>query len=255
VSRARGIRSPDLAAACGLAVVGLLVSMASLGGWLQAVVLAPLVLAVPGYAIAAALFPPWTIERADRVIYSFVFSIGAAALGGLALQTVVDPDRGAWLALLALITFGASAVAQSRRAVSPIQHAPGQSSRLPAGPHWAVAFLAALAIAGGAIAIAAGGVHEQQSHRRFASLWAVPVPGGGGTVEAGVWNHGGPASYTLEVRSGGTTIEKLRLRLSPSQQWRATLGPEVSSRGPALLLALYHDSTPYRSVELNIEEP
>ena len=130
--------------------------------WLQALLL-PFVLFVPGYAIAAALFPPQTIRRSDRVVYSFVFSISAAALGGLALQVFVGLGLGAWLGLLLAITLGAAAIALVRRDSLPIQAAPRPRLRLPARPLWALGFLAALAIAGVSVSIAVQGVREQQS--------------------------------------------------------------------------------------------
>ncbi len=241
-------RSFDLLGACLIAVVGLLVTVAAPGGWIQAVPLLLLVLAASGYAISAALFTPGAIERSDRVAYSFVFAVAAADVGGLLLQFAVDLDRWAWFALLAGIDVIASAIAWRRRTSMPI-HGHTAPLRLPAGPVWAVCFLAALAIAGGSVAIAVEGVHEQQSRQRFASLWALPVDGG---VEAGVWNHAGPSSYLLDVTSDGQTIERLRLRLPAGGRWRQMLGPGVSSTTPSLLLTLYRGSVAYRSVELNI---
>jgi hypothetical protein len=249
-------RSLDLAIACGLAALGLLVSIVSPEGWSQAVALAPLVLAAPGYAITAALFPPGAVDRAELVVYSFVFSVSASALGGLALQVVLGLDRTAWLVLLVLLTLAASTIAQARRDALPIQSARKPAMRLPAGPLWAVAILAALASAGGAIGIGAEGVREQLSRQRFASLWAVPIEAdvGSAGVKVGVRNHGGPAAYRLEVRSAGEIVERRRLRLAPDQLWEARLGPEVTADSGSLLVTLYHASTPYRSVELNIGE-
>jgi hypothetical protein len=251
------MRLPDLAIACGLAVAGLLVSIADPGNWLQAAVLAPLVLVAPGYAIAAALFPPASIRSLDRVVYTFVFSLSAASLGGLALQLVLDLDRAVWLALLVLITLAASAVAHSRRAAPPIgQIGIARASRLPRSPLWAIAFLAALTIAAGAIAVAAGGVHEQQSRQRFASLWALPgqTVTGATWIETGVWNHGGPARFGLEISGDGQAIFSRRLQLAPNERWRAKLRPEVSPDTKVLTVTLKHGSRPYRSLELSIGE-
>jgi len=252
------MRSPDLAIACGLAVAGLLVSIADPGNWLQAAVLAPLVLVVPGYAIAAALFPPASIRSLDRVVYSFVFSLSAASLGGLALQLVLDLDRVAWLALLALITLAASAVARARRATAPVQQiAIPRALRLPRSPLWAIAFLAALTITAGAIAVATGGVHEQQSRQRFASLWALPGQTGTGatSIETGVWNHGGPARFRLEIDGGGEAIYSRALRLGPNERWSAKLRPEAPPGTEVLTVTLKHGSRPYRSLELSLGEP
>jgi len=251
------MRSPDLAIACGVAVVGLLVSIADPGHWLQGAVLAPLVLVVPGYAIAAALFPPAAIRSLDRVVYSFVFSLSAASLGGLALQLVLGLDRVAWLALLALITLAASAVARWRRGAPPIQQTGiARAIRLPRSPLWAIAFLAALTIAAGAIAVAINGVHEQQSRQRFASLWALPgqTDTGATWIETGVWNHGGPGRYTLEISGDGQAILSRQLQLASNQRWSAKLRPEPPPGTEALRVTLKHGSTPYRSLELSLGE-
>jgi hypothetical protein len=241
-------RSRDLLAACLIAAVCLLVTIAAPGGWVQAIPLLLLVLAVSGYALSAALFPPATIEAGDRVVYSFVFALSAAALGGLLVQFAVDLDRWAWFTLLAAIVIGASAIAQRRRLSMPIQRSAAPLA-LPAGIFWAICFLAATALAAGAVAIAVGGVHQQQGRQRFVSLWAIPVGDG---IEAGVWNHGAPARYRLDVSSGGRTLERLKVRLSPGGRWNQMLGSHVSSASSELLMTLYRDSIPYRRVELDI---
>jgi hypothetical protein len=241
-------RSRDLLAACLIAVVCLPVTIAAPGGWVQAIPLLLLVLAVSGYTLSAALFPPAAIDAAERVVYSFVFALSAAALGGLLIHFAVDLDRWAWFALLAAIALGASGIAQRRRLSMPIQRSTAPAE-LPAGILWAICFLAATAIAAGAVAIAVGGVHEQQGRQRFASLWAIPV---GDRVEAGVWNHGSLARYRLDVSSGGRTLQRVKVRLSPGGRWNRMLSPLVSSATSGLLLTLYRDSIPYRSVDLDI---
>jgi hypothetical protein len=227
--------------------------------WLQVTVLLPFVLVAPGCAIAAALFPPGTLDRSDRVVYSFVFSISATGIGGLLLQVVLGLGLGAWLGLLLAITLGAAGVAFHRRAGLPIQATRRLPLRPPAGSLWALGFLAALAIAGVSIAIAAGGVREQQSKQAFASLWAVPAKGVKPTespapLEVGVWNHGGPASYRLRVSSGGRTIVVLPVRLGPDQRWQRTLPSPVTTATGDLAITLLHRSRRYRELELNIGE-
>lgn len=250
-------RSRDLAVACALAALGLAIAIVSPGGWLQAATLAPLVLLVPGYALAAALFPPGTLDHEDRVVYSFALSVSSAALGGLTLQVVLGLGRGTWLGLLIGVTLAASAVARARRNALPIQTTPTPPARPPAELLWLLAFLAALAVAGGAIVVAAHGVRQQQSEQRFASLWAVPAKASGGParVIVGVWNHGGPASYRLKVSVGGKLIQTLRLRLHPNQRWHTTLTPRSTPGARPLRMTLFHGATAYRSVELGIGGP
>jgi hypothetical protein len=228
--------------------------------WLQAAAMLPFVLVVPGYAITAALFPRRTIERSDRVVYAFVFSIGASALGGLVLQVVLGLGTGAWLGLLLAITVGSALVARRRRAKVPIQSASVPSMLPPAGAIWVLGFVIAAAIAGAAIAIAANGVHEQQSQQVFASLWAVPANGAQpakglvAPLEVGVWNHGGPAAYRLHVSSGDRTIVDLPVRMGEGERWRRTLPPSVTTGTGSLLIVLLRRHKPYRELELNIGE-
>jgi Protein of unknown function (DUF1616) len=224
--------------------------------WLQAAVMAPFVIVVPGYAIAAALFPPGTIERSERIVYCFVFGIGAAALGGLVLQVAVGLDFGAWLGLLLAITLAASFFARRRRDTLPIQVTRKPARRPPAGLVWALALALALGIAAASIAVASHGVREQQSKQVFASLWAVPAEGaptGSATpLTVGVWNHGGPAAYRLRLSDPGGTLLELPLRLDHDQRWQRTLPQPVSADTDSLLITLLRHSQPYRELELNI---
>lgn len=251
MSRPRRIRSADLALTCAVAAVGLIVSLLQPGGWLQAIAVTPLVLVACGYAITAALFPPGTIEAEDRPIYTFVFSISAVGVGGLLLHFFLDLDRGAWLGLLTLLTVGASALAQRRRAMGT---APRSTRLTPAPPSrralWALAFLTALAMAAGSIAIATEGIRDQQGRQHFVSLWALPADG---AVDVGVWSHGVSGAFRLEASSAGRRLESIRLDLASDQKWRGRLEPAVPLQ--AFQLVLYRGSKPYRSVELNIGEP
>src|SRR4029079_2686500 len=75
----------------------------------------PLVLFVPGYAVAAALFPPGFVTRDERAALTVAFSVGAWALIGLVLQIFINLDRGVWLAMLLLVTLTGVVLAQMRR--------------------------------------------------------------------------------------------------------------------------------------------
>lgn len=226
--------------------------------WAEAALLLPFVLVVPGFAIAAALFPPGTLDRSDRVVYSFVFSISAAALGGLALQVAIGLSAGAWMGLLLAIALGAGIVAVRR---GGLPFAPWPSLRIePGGALSALALLAALALAGGSIAIAARGVRDQQAAQAFASLWATPVKVTRSStvrtapLSVGVWNHGGPSSYRLSVSSHGREIESLPVRVGPDQRWQRTLPPPVTAQTGSLSITLYRGSSLYRKLKLNIGE-
>lgn len=247
--------STDLLVVVLLTLLAILLAATSPPGWLQAIGLAPLAIALPGYALVAALFPPGTLAPSDRFVHAFVFCISAAALGGLLLQLVVDLDRAAWIAIMATVSLTGSAVAWRRRQALPIQYE-AEMRRPPPGTAWGLAFLLAIAGGAAAILIASDGVHEQQSRHVFTSLWAVPSaePGGAGPVRVGVVNHGGPASFELEVSASDEVLQRLPVRLGTRREWRVELPPPVDSGTKSLRIALVHGSVPYRSVELNIEE-
>jgi hypothetical protein len=254
VSRGRS-GSADLVVVALLTLIAILLAAASPPGWLQAVGLAPLAIALPGYALVAALFPPGTLAPSDRFVHAFVFCISAAALGGLLLQLAVDLDRTVWIAIMASVSLVGSAAAWRRRQALPIQYEAGLR-RPPPGAAWGLAFLLAIAGGAAAIAIAGDGVREQQSRQVFTSLWAVPStePGGTGPVVVGVVNHGGPATFDLEVSAAGEVVQRLPVRLGRNREWRRQLPPPVDSNTKSLRIGLVHGSVPYRSVELNIEE-
>lgn len=246
-------RPTDLVAVAALAVLGAVVAILSPPVWIQVVLVGPLALLLPGYAIAAALFPPGALPRGDRWVHVFVFCISAAALGMLVLQLAIDVRRTAWICLLLAITLGAAAIAWRRREV-PIQAVRREGTRAPGGVLWALGFLVATMLTGLSIAVASDGVREQQSQQVFASLWAVPAggPNSEKPVRVGVLNHGGPTSYRLDVSIEDRLVATMRVRLGGRQQWQRTLPPPVTSSSPALNIALVRENERYRTVELNI---
>ncbi|MGC1166117.1 MAG: DUF1616 domain-containing protein [Solirubrobacterales bacterium] len=248
--------SSDLVAIAVLTLLAILLAIASPPAWLQALGLAPLALALPGYTLAAAFFPPGTLPPSDRLVYTFVFSISAAALGMLLLQLVIDLDRASWIVLMVVVTLAGAAVAWRRRQLLPSQAGAESARRPPPGAAWGLSFLVAITVAGIAIAVASDGVRDQQSQQAFASLWAVPSrdPAGNGPVTVGILNHGGPVAYRLEVSVAGKVVQRFPVRLGDRRQWQTTLPPPVDSSTESLRIALLHRSLPYRSVELNIGE-
>ena len=75
--------SRDLAVVCLGAIASLVLMALPFDGLVKALLLVPMVLVLPGYALSAALFPPSTLTRAERLVYTFALSVGAASLGGL----------------------------------------------------------------------------------------------------------------------------------------------------------------------------
>ncbi len=99
-------------------------------------------------------------------------------------------------------------------------------------------------------------MRAKQSRQRFASLWALPgkTDTGAPRLETGVWNHGGPARFRLEIDGEGQAIFSRRLQLAPNERWSAKLRPEVPPGTEVVTVTLKRGSRPYRSVELSIGE-
>lgn len=244
---------PDLAVVAGLAVIGALAAVLPLHGWLQALLVGPLVLALPGYALAAALFPPRTLSRGERLVHAFVFSIAAAAIGGVVLQLLLDLHHTVFLLLELAVTLGAGAVARRRRRTVRPSGARAQPAPAP-GPGIVVllGYAAAIVIAIAAVGTASSGVREQQNRQVFTSLWAVPDAGDPSLVRVGVWSHGGPEALQLRVAAGEEVLTEIPVELSEGPRWEETLPANVEATAPDLTLTLLNGSVPYRSVALNV---
>jgi hypothetical protein len=253
-------RIGDLAAVSLFAILGAAVlELTSPPGWLQAVLLLPLAIALPGYAISAALFPPRRLPLGDRLVQAFVFSIATSVIGCLLLQLVLDLDREAWTALMLVTTLLAALIAALRRDREK-GRAPVRSSGWRRRPPIVAALLFAVAIVGtgAAVAIAVQGVEDQRVRQSFASLWAVPVQAGGSldaALEVGVWNSRGPSRYSLVVLRGGEERARFQLRLGSRQRWSRRLASGVTEGPGPLRVTLYSGGQEYRSVELGIGRP
>lgn len=186
------------------AVVGMAVALAPVPpSLLRELVILPLVLWLPGYAMALALFPYRDLGLAETVVLSMGISLAVAALGGLALN--VSPwglQAGTWAAFLGGLTLGSCAVAARRS--SPVETSAERSSwRAGVDIRW-LATGACLALTAGLIvvanSIAVDGV-EEQPRPGFMQVWLVPEAQVN-EVEVGVRNEEGEAidvSLTLTM--------------------------------------------------------
>jgi hypothetical protein len=220
-------------------------------GWLWDAALAALVLIVPGWAIAAALFPPRSVTSDERAVLAVAFSIGAWALGGLLLGLVVGLDRPAWILLGIAMTAGAGLLARARRRARPPAKAPPPP---PARPRRraAVALVAvAVALAGVSIALARDSEVSQLRRAHFSSLWMLPQGGPGRPLLLGVQSHeGGSLGYRLELARGSRTVRSWELRLAPGGSWQARLPAAALGGGGPLVASLLRDGSVYRRVAL-----
>jgi uncharacterized membrane protein len=258
MSGLRSARSVDLAAAAAAALFALAVAAIADSGPLVAVALLPLVLVLPGYALTAILFPPGTIDRDLRIVLTASLSIAATALSGLVLQIFVDLGRGVVAVTLAAIVVAAAAAA-SRERERRQDKAPSLSvPRLPAPT--LLAFAAAVAICGVAVAIATEGAERQLDQPHFSGLWLVPkgapeTPPNGPPVVVGASNEERrERGYRLVVRRGGSTVGAWDFRLPADGEWEKTLtASELSTGGGPLVAQLERGGDVYRRVAIELE--
>jgi uncharacterized membrane protein len=250
-------RSDDLALTAVVTLASLVLIALPFEGLLKALLLLPAVLLLPGYALSAALFPPRAISRGERAVYVLVFSVSAAALGGLLWQFAFGLGRGAWAFVLATITLAACAVAQRRRTRMPIKQrersrprpSRGQGARLDMPTASAALIAAGAAIA--ALAIAIDGLQEQRAESHFSALWVAPQTPASEVVEVGISNHQGAVhDYRLEIEAAGREIRSWRGRLGSNGAQRVRIPPGAVPAGARLVVSLYRDGVLYRRTEL-----
>ncbi len=183
--------------ACAGAVVAYLPSA---GYGLRLLLEIPLVLILPGYAIAAAALPRrdrWTVEW---FAVAFGASMSAVALCGLALdQTHWGLQRRPWATVLAGLTVAGVLVALLRD--GPSEKSRGPSS-LRIEPGLVIVLTIVLLVAVGAAGVARLDALQAKRNERFTQLWMLPARGGT-AVRIGVVNDEGKTQrYTVVLRAG-----------------------------------------------------
>jgi uncharacterized membrane protein len=259
MSLAGGGRSRDLVVTAAASLASLVLIALPFGGLIKGIVLLPMVLVLPGYALAAAVSPPGTLSRSERAVYVVGLSVSAAALGGLVWQFAFDLGRETWALLLASITLAGCAIAQRRRTrQTPIRKRnrsqPPRASRersshleLPTALTALIGVIAAIA----AIAITVDGLQDQRAESNYSALWVVPAKPSSSAVEIGILNHQSSAhEYRLEVESRGRKIQDWRGRIGARGRKRVLLGPKTAPPGTQLAISLYRDGVLYRRTEL-----
>ncbi len=241
----------DVAVVVSATLGAVLVIALGATGNIAAVVLGSLlVLALPGYAATAAMFPPPRLNTPERALLSVGLSLTTSALGGLLLNVTPWGLRPwTWAILLATVTILGSAVALLRRRF---------------GARFAIPSLAAVAsslvrfgMAGGilasAVAIAVVGATTDPSGR-VTLLWIVPAQDSNSAVIVGIRTSDHAAEYRLELSRGGQTLESWApIALQPGEAWvkevdvaRAGSGQPVEAR----LYRVYAPEEVYREARV-----
>ena len=246
----------DLALVVAFACLAFVIALLTPPVWLRATLLVPLVLALPGYALAANLFPPRSISPAERGVYTVGLSIAIAAAGGMLIQLVVGLDRAVWAAFLATVTIAAGLRGlrgeEGRRAPLSLAKAPRSL------PIAIAVFLAAAVVAGIAVASAGTGLRDAQAKIHFTDFWMLPDGNGGATATSealavGLRSHErGPTRYTLVLSRGGAPIATEHLRLRAGEQWERTFVVAGAPRDVRVVATLRRDGLAYRSLDLRL---
>jgi hypothetical protein len=190
-----------------------------------------LVLAVPGYAVSAALFPAGSLARSDRLAVSIALSLVTAILGGLlvhALNGVLDART--FVALLADVTILATVVALRRD-----RSGGARASSLPrlSRPHIAALVLSALLLAA-AVALARTPL-PAHNVAGYTALWLLPKTDA--SLDLGVRSGEHSTSrYRLDLRVGGTVARRWRIELVPGATWQIRIPAQGSTAVQATLM-------------------
>jgi uncharacterized membrane protein len=257
--------SLDLMAAIAIALAGLAAALVPLEPWLRAVLLAPLVLGVCGYAVLAALLPGERLPLGERVVYAVALSVAATTLAGVVVQLVLDLDRTAWAVVLATVTVAAALLALWRRGRRLTEELnAGERKMAPVrlvlpGALSSLAVAAALALAVTAVAISSAGAQRERDGYSFTALWVRPAEraaGTGAAVTVGVDNHqGATARYRLVAEQGGEVLARRKLQLADGARWRLRLPVAPISRLDPVAVALHREGSIYRRVYLENGTP
>jgi hypothetical protein len=266
-----GTRSRDLAIVCGLAALGVSVTLIDLSLPLLRLLLGlPLLLFCLGYALAAAFFPararafarePGDPEPARRwpewLLFALGLSLGTTILGGYLLNwTPWGLQPASWAVLLGGVTAGASVVAVVLRQRHSPPLAPAPVWRLSLGRRPAVLFGGAALLVVLAFGVAQAGARTVPDSA-FTQLWILPGSASGpATVRVGLRNQEPVAlRYRLVVDVGGTrAAEWPALALDPGATWEATVvlpaGAPATAPVAAGLYRAAQPATVYRQVTL-----
>lgn len=256
MSGGRPFRPGELRIVAALTLLAWAATLLPLPNWLQAATALPLVLVLPGYAIASALFPSHELPREELVVYAITFSVAAAAIGGVLAQLVVPLDETTWPLLLAGIALAATTVAARRRQSRYYAERQPAAPQSPIGVLASALLVAALGVAAWSVVLATDGARQQAAEARFTSLWIAPDRGPVGGVAVGVENEEGEAAeYLVVLRAGDEELARWTVRLADSRSWTTEVPRTVLPEGAQAVAELYRDGRLRRRVYLRPGAP
>ena len=196
----------------------------------RAIVVVPLVLFVPGYALVSALFPLLVVPTVERVLMAIGASLGVTIIVGLVLSFAgIALTPVSWLAALAGVSIGGITAAALRRTRSGVD---GPRLGLATMPRrGALAVLIALLVVGNVV-VGSRIVAGDQQQTPPLQLWMLPIEGRPLSAELGVQADDTGGRYAIVVSSAGSIVAQYNPFLRPNETWQTVVAftPEVRSR-------------------------
>lgn len=245
----RGQKDLRLVAALALACAALALLIPVEG--ISLVFAIPLVLVLPGYAIAAVAFARRDLPWPQFLLLSIALSLATLILGSLLLNYLGGVRPLSWALLLVIVVIACCRGAAIRR---------GTAGRAPAWPRprprrlQLAMLLAAVAAATGAIVLSATPVPVDDA-LGYTQLWVLPEAGSEGReAQVGVRSQQqGPANYDLRIRIGEDEVVKRSFELAPGESRIVKLRapPGASGTLPVIATLLLHNrpTSVYRRVK------
>lgn len=236
----------------GLSIAGA-VALAAVLPAVRHLVVAILLLLLPGYAVSSALLPSRELRLGELVTVILATGAASLAVGGLLVTNLPSGvSAEAWVGLTAaLVAAGVLVAALRRRPLLPHRFA-GRFSGASV-----LVMLLVLGMAGGALAVARSGAEAQDRATTFSELWAVPAADR--MLHIGLTSHETDArTYRVEVELDGKAVAQWRgISLSPGATWETALtAPNMPDGATLRILAFIDgDETPYRSVVVHGSTP
>jgi uncharacterized membrane protein len=218
----------------------------------------PLVLVLPGLAVAQALRRRTAFASVEAWLLVPGLSLTVALLTGLIVYALgLRLTTGAWAAALGLVTIGALALDRPQQLwpatdlglARALERAARYVRRKPTA-NALVVFAGAAAVAA-AFLVAIGGQRGAPTPG-FTQLWATRAHAGGApAVAIGVESHEhGVTRYLLRVYVAGQAAGSETIELRPSTTWRRTQSLATAAAPVTVTLTKVPDRTRYRYVRL-----
>jgi hypothetical protein len=248
-------RRTDLAVTVAVTLVAVGVLLTPVGGALPRAVLAGLlVLFLPGYALAAAIYPPRTLSAADRAAMVIAFGIATTVLMGIGLDLtpfgIVSRGYVGGLGAVALVS---SVAAWARTGSAPASR---QSARIRFRGRQVLLLALAVLVAAGAVTMSRRDAETRSQQTAFTGLWMVQASDSSSRVRirVGVNSHEKAVTrFRLKVVQGGRVVHTWNsIELPPGGSWSADFG--AGRRAEVVRADLYRigfgNSAPYRTVHV-----